>query len=190
MRCEGTAGRAGLFFRAAGDTAHIGVITFAVVGPEANSGHHNMSPREVLLWGLASPGRGPAVRQGHLESSASPPGQSESLLAALLASLGCAEPLFLLYFEAGRNSRPCWLPMDSGELPAGLRFLRGLRPRCHGAGTQHRDSSSSKHPQHSQLLPVDATACRDLGGIENSLSKPLEVSPFDKSWWFFLRRDC
>lgn len=125
-----------VFFGAAGDTAHIRVITFAVVGPEANSGHHKMSPRGPAV-GPGLTRQRAAVRQGHLESSASPPGQSESLLAALLASLGCAEPFFLLYFEAGRNSRPCWLRMESGELAAGLHFLRGLRPRCHRAGTQH-----------------------------------------------------
>lgn len=38
------------------------------------------------------------VRQGHLENAASSLGQSDSHLAALFVSLGCADVLFLLYF--------------------------------------------------------------------------------------------
>lgn len=37
------------------------------------------------------------VRQGHLENAASSLGQSDSHLAALFVSLGCADVLFLLY---------------------------------------------------------------------------------------------
>ena len=38
------------------------------------------------------------VTQGHLENAASSLGQSDSHLAGLFVSLGCADLLFLLYF--------------------------------------------------------------------------------------------
>lgn len=56
-----------VFFRAAGDTAHIRVITFAVVGPEANSGHHKMSPR--------GPAVGPGLARQRARGQAGPSGE-------------------------------------------------------------------------------------------------------------------